>query len=110
MCGLKTDMDGSMRQTAKISIDAAAEHKRVQPPNRRLCLIGMHVEKLLLAFGDSVLGIDSLNDSYDPALKRARLAQLSSQPGFRLAPAHVENHATLNELLATEASPTWCTW
>jgi UDP-glucuronate 4-epimerase len=44
--------------------------------------IGMHVAQALLARGDSVVGIDNLNDYYDPALKRARLAQLTGQPGF----------------------------
>jgi UDP-glucuronate 4-epimerase len=44
--------------------------------------IGMHVARALLARGDSVVGIDNLNDYYDPALKRARLAQLTGQPGF----------------------------
>ena len=31
--------------------------------------IGMHVAKALLDKGESVLGIDNLNDYYDPALK-----------------------------------------
>ena len=35
--------------------------------------IGLHVARLLLARGDEVIGIDNLNDYYDPALKRARL-------------------------------------
>jgi len=38
--------------------------------------IGYHVARALATRGDAVLGIDSLNDYYDPALKRARLAQL----------------------------------
>jgi len=42
--------------------------------------IGMHVSKLLLARGDSVVGVDNLNDYYEPRLKRDRLAQL---PGMR---------------------------
>lgn len=40
--------------------------------------IGFHVARRLAARGDSVLGIDNLNDYYDPALKRARLAQIDS--------------------------------
>jgi UDP-glucuronate 4-epimerase len=44
--------------------------------------IGMHVAQALLARGDQVLGIDNLNDYYDPALKHARLAQLISHPNF----------------------------
>ena len=38
--------------------------------------IGFHVIQRLLARGDTVLGVDNLNDYYDPGLKYARLAQL----------------------------------
>jgi UDP-glucuronate 4-epimerase len=44
--------------------------------------IGMHVAQALLRRGDEVLGIDNLNDYYDPKLKLARLAQLRTEPGF----------------------------
>jgi UDP-glucuronate 4-epimerase len=43
--------------------------------------IGSTVARQLLALGQSVFGIDNLNDYYDPRLKRARLKQLQ-QPGF----------------------------
>ncbi len=36
--------------------------------------IGFHVSKALLDRGEQVIGVDSLNDYYDPALKRASLA------------------------------------
>ena len=36
--------------------------------------IGMHVSALLAGDGHRVVGVDNLNDYYDPALKRARLA------------------------------------
>lgn len=36
--------------------------------------IGSHVVRALLERGDEVVGYDNLNDYYDPALKRARLA------------------------------------
>lgn len=39
--------------------------------------IGMHVTKALLARGESVIGIDNLNDYYDPQLKQDRLTQLA---------------------------------
>src|SRR3954464_1245186 len=39
--------------------------------------IGSHVTLRLLARGDEVIGIDDLNDYYDPALKRARLARFA---------------------------------
>jgi len=38
--------------------------------------IGFHCAKALLARGDAVVGVDVVNDYYDPALKRARLKQL----------------------------------
>lgn len=38
--------------------------------------IGFHVAERLLERGDSVVGIDNLNDYYDPALKMARLKEL----------------------------------
>jgi UDP-glucuronate 4-epimerase len=44
--------------------------------------IGMHTALRLLARGDTVLGIDNLNDYYDVALKRARLAPLLQHAGF----------------------------
>jgi UDP-glucuronate 4-epimerase len=45
--------------------------------------IGMHVARALLRRGDTVVGIDNLNDYYDVALKHARLARLAATPGFR---------------------------
>jgi UDP-glucuronate 4-epimerase len=44
--------------------------------------IGSHVARRLLSRGDEVVGIDNVNDYYDPALKRARLAQFSDHPSF----------------------------
>ena len=43
--------------------------------------IGMHVAERLLARGDEVIGLDNMNDYYDPALKRARLARLLERDG-----------------------------
>ena len=40
--------------------------------------IGFHLAKVLLARGDCVVGIDNLNDYYDPQLKRDRLENLKS--------------------------------
>ncbi|MEQ8396589.1 NAD-dependent epimerase/dehydratase family protein [Thalassobaculum sp.] len=44
--------------------------------------IGMHVAKALLDRGEQVIGIDNLNPYYDPALKRARLAEIEGRNGF----------------------------
>lgn len=44
--------------------------------------IGMHVAQRLVAAGAEVVGVDDLNDYYDPALKTARLARLQAGPRF----------------------------
>jgi UDP-glucuronate 4-epimerase len=44
--------------------------------------IGYHVSLRLLARGDTVVGLDNLNEYYDVRLKQARLARLNGQPGF----------------------------
>jgi UDP-glucuronate 4-epimerase len=45
--------------------------------------IGFHVAQVLLQRGEEVIGLDNLNDYYDPHLKRARLEQLQGHKGFR---------------------------
>ncbi len=44
--------------------------------------IGNALALRLLDRGEEVIGVDNLNDYYDPALKRARLARIADQPGF----------------------------
>jgi UDP-glucuronate 4-epimerase len=44
--------------------------------------IGFHVARRLLAEGRHVVGLDSINSYYDPALKRARLGVLDQDPRF----------------------------
>ena len=43
--------------------------------------IGSHLALALIARGDDVIGVDSLNDYYDPNLKRARLARIGRFAG-----------------------------
>ena len=62
--------------------------------------IGMHCSARLLAQGHQVIGIDNLNDYYDPRLKQARLAQLTSQPGFRFMEMDIANRDALEKLFA----------
>ena len=45
-------------------------------------LVGWRVTELLLQAGHQVVGVDDLNDSYDPRLKSWRLDRLKAQPGF----------------------------
>jgi len=60
--------------------------------------IGMHCSARLLAQGHQVIGIDNLNDYYDPRLKQARLAQLTSHPGFRFIETDIANRDALEKL------------
>ena len=64
--------------------------------------IGMHVAQLLLGRDDSVVGIDNLNDYYDPQLKRDRLARLEPHAGFRFLRMDVADRAGMERLFAEE--------
>lgn len=65
--------------------------------------IGFSVTNYLLARGDTVLGIDSLNDYYDVALKRARLTELSkSGEGFAFKRVDFADHVALDSALDGE--------
>ena len=62
--------------------------------------IGMHTALRLLERGDEVVGFDSLNAYYDPALKAARLARLRAQPGFTFVQGGLEDRAAVTGLFA----------
>ena len=64
--------------------------------------IGFHLIRLLTARGDSVVGIDNLNDYYSVALKRDRLAALAAEAGDRFTFYQVDfaDMAALNAALA----------
>jgi UDP-glucuronate 4-epimerase len=62
--------------------------------------IGFNVARHLLARGDSVLGIDSLNDYYDVTLKHARLALLAqSGDAFEFAQVDFADDVALDAVL-----------
>lgn len=58
--------------------------------------IGSRLAEQLLAEGESVLGIDSFSDYYEPSVKRARIASLEHHPGFSF------EHLDLAELTGSE--------
>jgi UDP-glucuronate 4-epimerase len=66
--------------------------------------IGMHVARALMARGEAVLGVDNVNDYYDPTLKEARLAELARLGGgaFRLARIDVAERGAFAALLERE--------
>ena len=63
--------------------------------------IGYHVAERLLKAGDTVVGFDNLNDYYDPALKRGRLAQLAPHQGFRFIEGDLADRAAMEALFAS---------
>jgi UDP-glucuronate 4-epimerase len=62
--------------------------------------IGYHVAEALLARGDAVVGLDSLNDYYDVRLKQARLGRLRPHGGFVFRQLDVSDKAAVGALVA----------
>lgn len=67
--------------------------------------IGYHVSRRLLMRGDAVLGVDNLNEYYDPQLKRDRLAQLAPHAGFGFEQLDIKDRGAL-EAAILRAKPT----
>jgi UDP-glucuronate 4-epimerase len=63
--------------------------------------IGMFVSQKLLARGDEVVGLDNLNEYYDVNLKKARLARLERQPGFRFVKLDLADRFGMEALFET---------
>jgi len=62
--------------------------------------IGYHVAKRLLERGEEVVGLDNVNDYYDPSLKEARLRMLRDFPGFRFERIDVSDGPAMSALFA----------
>ena len=62
--------------------------------------IGFHVARRLLAEGRAVVGLDNLNDYYDPALKEARLDILRGEQGFAFEQIDLADRASMERLFA----------
>ncbi|MFZ5833293.1 MAG: NAD-dependent epimerase/dehydratase family protein [Planctomycetota bacterium] len=60
--------------------------------------IASRVVQLLLDRGRCVVGIDNLNDAYDPALKRHRLAKLQPLAGFSFRPVDICSRREVEKL------------
>ncbi|MFB6286806.1 MAG: GDP-mannose 4,6-dehydratase, partial [Candidatus Bipolaricaulia bacterium] len=65
--------------------------------------IGWKTSQLLLDAGHSVIGVDNLNDAYDPRLKRWRVDQLEGRDGFRFHNLDITDRDTLNQLFRGSA-------
>lgn len=62
--------------------------------------IGSYTAKKLLESGHSVVGIDNLNDYYDPTLKQARLEPLLQIPEFSFHHLDIANSDSVSQLFA----------
>jgi UDP-glucuronate 4-epimerase len=62
--------------------------------------VGYHVCERLLARGHELVGIDNLNDYYDPRLKQARLARLDGRKGFAFQRLDLADRAGMEALFA----------
>src|SRR5207302_592939 len=69
--------------------------------------IGSHVTQMLLARGDTVVGLDNLNSSYNPARKRENLAEVQrvapSRSTFHFVEGDIRDRPLLAKLFATHA-------
>lgn len=63
--------------------------------------VGMHVTRRLLETGHAVIGLDNLNNYYDPRLKEARLKQLAGFANFCFEKADIAERKTMAELFAS---------
>jgi len=65
--------------------------------------IGFHVSKRFLESGNSIVGVDNLNDYYDVNLKKARLALLEKKASFRFVKANIADRERMSALFKEEA-------
>jgi UDP-glucuronate 4-epimerase len=70
--------------------------------------IGSHTAVSLLRRGDTVIGLDNLNDYYDPARKRANLEEIANEAGagkgrFSFVQGDIRDRPLVDELFARHA-------
>jgi UDP-glucuronate 4-epimerase len=64
--------------------------------------IGFSTARRLLERGDEVVGLDNLNEYYDPTLKRARLARLEGKPNWRFVKLDLADGSGMQQLFRNE--------
>jgi len=60
--------------------------------------IGWRVSEMLLEMNKNVIGIDNINNYYDPRLKRWRMEKLLSKPNFNFYRIDISNYKRLKEV------------
>jgi len=58
--------------------------------------IGARTSELLVKAGHSVVGIDNMNDAYDPRVKEYRLRRLQALPGFTFHKLDISNKSIID--------------
>jgi UDP-glucuronate 4-epimerase len=67
--------------------------------------IGFHVAQRLLQGGHDVVGLDSINDYYDPALKEARLSILRQSQNFSFEKIDLADRAATKDIFSVHRFP-----
>ena len=65
--------------------------------------IGSHTSQYLLDRGDAVIGIDNLNDYYDPSLKEARLLKLKDNNNFSFHKIDIIDKDAIDSIFKSES-------
>ncbi len=71
--------------------------------------IGSSVSQALLARGEKVIGIDNINDYYDPSLKEARLRCLANHKGFEFHKVDIADRVAVEAVLKNNPHITFIT-
>jgi UDP-glucuronate 4-epimerase len=58
--------------------------------------IGARTSTMLIGQGHTVVGIDNINDAYDPRIKEYRLKQLQGLPGFKFHKADISEKSSID--------------
>jgi nucleoside-diphosphate-sugar epimerase len=58
--------------------------------------IGARTSELLIKAGHTVVGIDNMNDAYDPRVKEYRLRKLQAMPGFTFHKLDISNKSIID--------------
>jgi UDP-glucuronate 4-epimerase len=67
--------------------------------------VGFHVIRRLLESGRATVGVDNLNNYYDPSLKEARLAILSQSNSFQFIKVDIADREAMGALFAEHRFP-----
>jgi UDP-glucuronate 4-epimerase len=67
--------------------------------------IGFHVARRLLSSGRDVVGLDSVNDYYDPSLKQARVAVLERERNFTFVKSDLADRAATRSIFEQHRFP-----